>query len=272
MNKVLSQLIRSVSPEEKEKRLLQKAILAKKSILTRWITKTEMLRVELEIVKQQYDVRVGSLYLKDNQLDLEIIHLRNILSLMEEGMSFEQAKESLQKTYYAEQVELEKKQERIRFAELFVSKREEVKEDSIVIDIKKLWKQLIAKFHADLVQDPEEKTKRDNIMKQINLAYETLDLDALQRIDNESYIENYKETTVTRLEEILVALENDISKQIHMYHTLRMSEWYAWKKRLDYGKKKAIDIFKTMENKLLDDIVRKYEILHDLQARTEEIN
>lgn len=257
------------TPEDRAKAQIQKSILSKRKILTTWITKNEMLKVELEMVKQEYDVRVGNLYLKDNQLDLEIIHYRNILSLMQEGKTYEKAVDALKETYYAEQLELEQEQERMRFEEVIFHKREEVKEASVLIDIKKLWKQLITKFHADLVQDHDEKHRREEIMKKINLAYEEQDLEKLKRIENETYVTDYTESDLKRLEEILVHVENDIIHQIHHYHEQRMSEWYAWKKRLDVAKKKSVDIFKDIERRLLDDIVKKYDIVNMLKKEVE---
>lgn len=257
------------TPEDRAKAQIQKSILSKRKILTTWITKNEMLKVELEMVKQEYDVRVGNLYLKDNQLDLEIIHYRNILSLMQEGKTYEKAVDALKETYYAEQLELEQEQERMRFEEVIFHKREEVKEPSVLVDIKKLWKQLITKFHADLVQDTDEKIRREEIMKKINLAYEEQDLEKLKRIENETYVTDYTESDLKRLEEILVHIENDIIHQIHQYHEQRMSEWYSWKKRLDIAKKKSIDIFKDIERRLLDDIVKKYEIVNMLKKEVE---
>ena len=266
-NKNLLRVVRTA--EDREKSHIQKSILSKRKILTTWITKNEMLRVELEMVKQEYDVRVGSLYLKDNQLDLEIIHYQNVVSLMREGKTYESAVDSLKETYYAQQLELGKEEERMRFEELIYQKREEVKDESILFDIKKLWKTLITQFHADLVQDPEEKQRRESIMKQINLAYEELDIEKLKRIKSETYIHTPTETSVAKLEEILVQVENDILHQIHEYHAQKMSEWYTWKKRIAYAKKRSIDVFKDIERRLLDDIVRKYEIVNELKRETE---
>lgn len=261
--------LRSVqTAEERAKSQLQKSIESKRQFLTRWITKNEMLRVELEMVKQEYDVRVGSLYLKDNQLDLEIIKYRNIKSLMEKGSTFEDAVQTLQNTYYAEELEMEKEQEKMRFEQLIYEKREAVQDESVIKNIKSLWKKLITKYHADLVQDSSEKEKREKIMKQINLAYEEQDLDKLQRIERDEYSIFPAERTVEKLEEILVQIENDIIKQIHEYHEQRMSEWYSWKKRIAQAKKQNRDVFKDIERKLLDDIIRKYELVNSLKQET----
>jgi hypothetical protein len=259
------------STEDRAKAQLHKSILSKRKTLTTWLTKNEMLRVELEMVKQEYDVRVGSLYLKDNQLDLEIIKYRNIKSLMEQGISFEKAVEALQETYYAEQLEMEQEAERMRFEEVIFHKREEITDESLLLDIKKLWKQLITKFHADLVQDPEEKMRRNEIMKQINLAYEEQDIDKLKRIEHDEYVSSPHENSIENLEKMLVNIENDIIHQIHFYHEQRMSEWYSWKKRIAYAKKKSVDVFKDIERKLLDDIVKKYEIVNQLKRETEGV-
>lgn len=251
----------SFSRDDKQKKQLQSSILAKRKRLTILITKNELLKVELEMVKQEYDVRVGNLYLKDNHLDLEIIHYKNILHLMEEGLTFEQAVKKLSETFYAEQLRMDQEKEEMKEQEEIYNKREVQSEEFSLADIKKLWKKLIAKFHPDLVTDTTEKKQREELIKQVNRAYEEYDLETLQKLERNIHIETYQETTVEKLEEILVQIENEIIEQVQIAEELQMSEWNGWKKRIERAKKKNEDIFKHIERELLDDIVRKYAIL-----------
>jgi hypothetical protein len=247
----------------KKKRLLT-SIQKKRSLLKQLVIKTETLRVGLEMAKQEYMVKVGSLFLKDNHLELEIIRYRNILHLMEEGKTYDEAVEELAQTFYAQQIAFEREQSKIKEDEQIMNKREE---NSAVerFDIKKLWKRLIAKFHPDLVQDPQEKKKRDAIMKRINIAYQEGDYDQLAKIEKDNL--DHTETTVTNLEEILVQLIADIERQKEEFSSLKQSEWYGWMEKIERAKKKKENIFASTERMLLDDIVAKYDVLNALKEQ-----
>lgn len=247
---------------------LRAVIEKKRNILEQLVVETEMLKVNLDMARQEYMVKVGSLFNKDNQLDLEIIRLRNILHNMRQGMSYDEAVNKIAETYYSEQIELEKEQQRIYFEEEIYKKREG-KEPTLLGNIKKLWKKLIAKFHPDLTQDPEEKQKRTALMQQINKAYQEGDLEQLEHIDQEN-LEDH-ETTVENLEEILLRLLRAIEVQTQTYKELKQSEWYDWMIKIERAKKKHENIFADTERYLLNDIVRKIELIKSLKAELGKI-
>lgn len=250
-----------------KKKKLKERILKKRRQLTLSITKVEMLRVKLDMVKQEYDVRVGNLYLKGNQQDLEIIYYRNILQLMKEGLSYEDAVRKLNETYYGKQRKLEHEKEQIQYEEKIYKKRAESQFNPNDKSLKNLWKYLVGKFHPDLVQDSTEKKRREVIMKQINRAYEEQDYENLKRLENEVHIDTYEESTLGKLEQILVEIENEIIQQAVYLRELRTSDWFAWKVKIENAKKRNTDIFADIERGLLDDIVRKYAILRTLKAQ-----
>lgn len=252
--------------EEKKKQRLRALIQRKQALLENLVIKTEMLRVNLEIAKQEYMVKVGSLFLKDNQLDLEIIRLKNILQLMEKGFTYDNAVSHIAKTYYAEQIELEREQERMQQEEEIFKKRE-ANDTHPNGNSKKLWKKLIAKFHPDLVQDPKEKQKREAIMKQVNRAYQEGDFEKLLRIDQDNLSEH--EQTVDTLEDILLRIIKNIMRQNTFYKSLKTSEWYDWMIKIERAKRKQSNIFAETERQLLNDIVAKLELIKDLKKQIE---
>lgn len=251
------------SETEKNRNLLLKSITKKRQLLQKLVVRSEMLKVRLDMLKGEYMVKIGSLVLKDNHLDLEIIQLRNILHLMEEGKSYEEAVNEISRTFYTEQLEIEKEEEKIRMEKETLEKREQQHSDEIVIETKKLWKKLIALFHPDLVMDNEEKKKREDIMKQINKAYEEGDISKLASIERDHTLS--QDTPTENLEEILVQIENEIVAQEKFYQELKESEWYRWDLKIQRTKKTLDDIFKDVEKKLLNDIVAKMDILKSLQ-------
>lgn len=267
MSRVQTSIIPSKSKENLKRKILLGSIRKKCFELKREVVKTEMLRVSLEMAKQEYMVKVGSLFLKDNTLDLEIIRLRNILRLMDEGKTYDEAVESIAQTYYAEQLAFEQEKARIKHEEEIYIKREEHR-PLITVDFKKLWKKLIAKFHPDLVQNPTEKKKRDAIMKQINRAYEEGDYEQLLKIEKDNA--STKETSIENLEEILLTLMKEIEDQMQLAKELTKSEWYEWMIKIEKAKKNNTDIFADTERKLLNDIVAKLDTLKELKKEIQE--
>lgn len=259
-------LITTSSADNSKKKSLQKAILKKRARLAKLVTKNELLRIEIDLTKREHHARVGSLYIKDNHLDLEIIHYKNILHLMNEGKTFAQAVEQLTQTFYAKQLYREKEEEQIlRDAEVFRHRENETTPE-LLQDLKKLWRRLIAKFHPDLVQDATEKKHREVIIKQINKAYEESNIEALTKLEQEVHISDYQESTVEKLAEILITIENEIIQQMMIYDELLSSQWIGWKEKIAKARKKSIDVFADIERQLLDDIVKKYAMLNALKA------
>lgn len=259
----------SKTQEEKSRKTLLLSIKKRRLTLQKLVIRTEMLKVQLDMLKREYMVKIGSLVAKDNHLDLDIIRCRNIIRLIEEGMTYKEALEEIQSTFYTEQLEIDKEEESIRHAEEVFEKGRNNKSEEIQIDIKKLWKRLIANFHPDLTLDLIEKRRREEIMKQINMAYEEGDILRLQRIESEHA--TTKETTVKRLEDILILLENEILEQEKEYIMLKESEWYKWYQKISKTKVTIRDIFSDVEKKLLDDIVAKIEIVRELKKTIDSL-
>ena len=257
--------ITGLTHDGSKKGKLHAQILKKRKLLTLLLTKVELLRVELQMVRQEYDYRVGSLYLKDNQHDIEIIYYKNILALLHAGLTYDQAVKKLHAKYYAELRDIEDEKEHIRQEEIIYKKRNAATGTTDEQTLKHLWKQLISKFHPDLVQDTEEKKHHEGIMKQINRAYEERDYNRLVSLKNEVYIEKYHEATIEKLTEILVAIENHMIEQKAYYKELLGSEWYVWKVKLEKAKKQQINLFAGIERSLLNDIMKKYAILKKLK-------
>lgn len=255
----------TVVTTNKRKQQLQKSIEQKKQILVLWNEKIELLRMDLDLIKHEYDVRIGYLLLKDNQLDLEIIQLKNLKRLMEEGMTYEEAVAYEEDKFYSEILRMQEEAKRIEEEKEMLENIYNVSEE-IAEDIKTLWKKLIRTFHPDLVQNLEEKHQREEIMKQINAAYAARDLEALQKIAVSNITPSIREMTVEDLEQALVDLENTLIRAKEEWEELKESEWYIWKIKIEKAKKTKEDVFAPLEKSLLDDITRKITIAQSLRA------
>lgn len=256
-------LITSTLFDEKKKSQLRTSIYRKQKILEEWTEKIEELRMELELIKHEYHVRVGGLLLKDNQLDLEILQLRNLKERMAEGMSYADAVKKEEDAFYNEILRMQKEQETINEEKEILQSRIETPQ-IIQDEVKVVWRKLIRKFHPDLVTNPEEKLKREDIMKKINYAYTHFDLEALQSLENNTQLENIEESNVEKLEKILIDTDNAIEELKMEWVEMKDSMWNSW----NIKKQKAAnqeDIFAVLEKNLLDDVVEKIKILQELR-------
>src|SRR3989344_4770016 len=96
-----------------KKRQLQKSIDRKRKILSTITAKFEMLKVELSLIQREYNIRIGRLLLKDNELDFEIIRLNNILRLISEGKTYFEAEVELENLYYNKEEEFKKRENKL---------------------------------------------------------------------------------------------------------------------------------------------------------------
>jgi hypothetical protein len=253
-------LIIIADKESSTKKRLLSIIKKRKMQLMQLKTQFELLQLELEAIKREYYFRVGKLIMRDNELDLQIISHKNILSLLKQGLSYKEAVETIKNMFYSEES---------------ADKADEVFEDyaSIALDntsedaqkLKTLWKKAVMKFHPDLVTDPTEKKLREGLMKQVNNAYAAQDYATLETIYTSNDVIQETETDLEALEQSLINLENIILKTRADMGDLKKTEWFSWKKKLRIAKKKGEDVFKELEDALLDDVIKKARKVADLK-------
>lgn len=240
---------------------LQKTIARKRKTLLLISAKVEMLTIDLDIIKREYQVRIGKLYIKDDQLDMEIIRYKNIKNLIGKGYTYDETIKKINEKYYAEKKIFDERMEYILRDEETLSKRDTLKTHTQQ-DIKKLWKKLLFQLHPDLTTQKEEKKKREIIMKKINDAYTENDFEKLKNIENQHYVEPIEQTSIGNLEKTIENIEQTIWNLEEKYQQLRASEWYTWRKKSQLAKKRKKDIFKELEEHLLEDVVRKITIVN----------
>jgi hypothetical protein len=267
-------LVKSLTLDEKKKERLKISIEKKTKILEDLMDKVEMLKIELELISHEYNVRIGALLLKDNQLDLEILQLKNLQELMKGGMTYSAAMKYEEDAFYSEMLKMQKEQEKIQEEQKFLDNIQDVSEE-VMESIKEVWKKLIRKFHPDLVLNLEEKSRRDEIMKKINTAYSERNLEALLALESTQNVAFAAELSLEQLEETLVRVENSIRDAEGNLVVLQRSPWYEWKKKIEKAAKVALakgeqshkkqDVFVELEQKFLDDIVKKIEMVQKLR-------
>ncbi len=246
-----------------EIKTLQKKIAKQKKVLLNLSDKIELLTMEIDDIEQQYRVRIGSLQVKDNMLEIEIIRARKILELMEVGLTREEATEEVLQNLKNEN----KYEEDINFTEgsipsfLFDNNKDED------VSIKKLWKKLLHAFHPDLTQDKAEKKRRNEIVKKINTAYRLGDFNTLRNVEEKEYLtleKNESLSSISKLQETLISIENAIIHQVSQLDKLKKTEWYKW---VIISNKKRESLFLNLESKLQFQVNNKEKLLHTLKNK-----
>ena len=73
--------------ESSEKKILRQKVQELKGGLLLLTEKVEQLKIDLVVIKQEYDIRIGRLYLRMDELDLEILKFKKIEDLLKRNFS-----------------------------------------------------------------------------------------------------------------------------------------------------------------------------------------
>ncbi len=258
----MSKIIKSnsVLDEPLEKRELEKAISEKEKKLNTLIKKIEQLKIDLTIVKQEYDVKVGRLYLKLDELDLEILRFKKIEDLINKGFSFEEAQKIVEETLRKRREQIKEEYKKLGEEEKDIESRKSISEEEKE-ELKKLWRRLAHKYHPDKVGGNEE------MMKKINKAYTEGDLETLRAIDQSGGGNGVETQTIEALKSKLAGLEILIKKIHQEYELLKKSEWYILKENIEKAKKQKRDILGELADKVLTEIAKKENQVNELRKK-----
>ncbi len=260
----MTKIIKSNSAldEPLEKRELEKAISEKERALNELIEEIEQLKIDLSSVKQEYDVKVGRLYLKLDELDLEILKFKKIEDLINKGFSFEEAQKIVEETLKKRREQIEDEYKKLDDEEKEIESRKNISEEEKE-ELKKLWRKLAHKYHPDKVGGNEE------MMKKINKAYAEDDLETLRAIDQNGTGDGIETHTIEALKNKLAGIEISIKKIHQEYELLKKSEWFILKENIEKAKKHDRDILSELADKVLSDIAKKENHVDELKKKYE---
>lgn len=236
--------------EPLEKRELEKAISERETKLNALIDEIEHLKIDLTVVKQEYDVKIGRLYLKLDEVDLEILKFKKIEDLISNGFSFEEAQKVVEETLRKRREQIEEEYKKLNEEEKDIESRKDISEEDKA-ELKKLWRKLAHKYHPDKANGNEE------MMKKINKAYAEGDLETLRATDQNEVGADISVKTIEALKNKLVGLEKSIAKISKEFEQLKRSEWYILKENIEKAKKQKRDILSELADKVLADIAKK---------------
>lgn len=250
----------SALDEPLEKRELEKAISEKERALNELIEEIEQLKIDLSSVKQEYDVKVGRLYLKLDELDLEILKFKKIEDLINKGFSFKEAQKIVEETLKKRREQIEDEYKKLDDEEKEIESRKNISEEEKE-ELKKLWRKLAHKYHPDKVGGNEE------MMKKINKAYAEGDLETLRAIDQNGAGDGIETHTIEALKNKLAGIEISIKKIHQEYELLKKSEWFILKENIEKAKKHDRDILSELADKVLSDIAKKENQVGELKKK-----
>jgi len=236
--------------EPQEKRELQQTISEKEKLLIGLVEEIECLKIDLSVVRQEYNIKIGRLYLKLDETDLEILKFKKIEDLTSSGFPFKEAQKLIEETLGERHKQFEKERRKLDHEEKDIEKRKIISKEEQG-ELKKLFYKLAHKFHPDLTGGD------DLIMKKINKAYADGDLEILRTIEQNGSIEDGEIKTIEELKNKLAKLEKSIEKMIYEQEQLKQSEWSILKKSIDKAKKQKRNLLDELADKLLTDIAEK---------------
>lgn len=246
--------------EPKEKRELQQAISEKEKVLIELVEEIEHFKIDLSIVKQEYDIKIGRLYLKLDEVDLEILKFKKIEDLINQAFSFEEAQRVVEDTLKKRREQIEEEYKKLNDEEKDVEKRKTISKEEQE-ELKKLFRKLAHKFHPDLTGGD------DTMMKKINKAYTDGDLETLRAIDQGEGIGSVDIKTIEELRNKLARLEKSIKKALDEQEQLKRSEWAILKDSIDKAEKQNRDILSELAEKVVEDIAKKENQIEELKKK-----
>lgn len=162
----------------------------------------EDLKIELGIFLGEYSSRVGVLYLELDAIKLQIREYelrKNIAERAEFDESGDDIEDEIAEAFSDEREKIERmkrensESSKEREKTIEREKKRSHLGDDAVQEVKKLYKTLALKFHPDKAKGDEARLRNQEIMKEINAAYEEDDLESLKKFcrlaDREEKIE-----------------------------------------------------------------------------------
>jgi nucleotide-binding universal stress UspA family protein len=253
---------------------IKEKINGKRAIIANLSEEIATLKRELTSFEAEYHARVGVLYVRLDELELELreydkriklLKSRKIDNLVDLEKIIE---EKFQKD--KEKINKEKKE-----AEHYIEEYEAVKEKTKLDEesekkIKSLYRELAKKYHPDMARTLEEKERYNTIMAEINQAYNDKDLGKMEELSMRLKIpeETFSETVEEEIEKLIKEsqkLDDIISRFEDELVVVKSSDTYKLKMKADESKAQGKDFLKELEDNLNTKIELREEELEQVK-------
>jgi len=279
-----SEIVPATSNVQKEILIWEARIAEKEDEVSELSIQVQNIKIALNVFLGEYNSRVGSLYVKLDELNLRIKEYQLRIDLAKGRKISQDSLKNIEKevseTFTEERRHMgDLEDEASEFSEEYREYLEQEKEgpplDTEAQEkLKQLYRKLARKFHPDLAKDDKQRTEFNKIMSIINEAYKNGDLETLEKYMRQAEREEKiaKETTEEKLArlkqdyEIILGIIAKLSVELAASET---SETYKLREKVNQAKKEGGDSLLELatsiqkeidENQiLLDKLVSEYK-------------
>jgi curved DNA-binding protein CbpA len=249
---------------------IKEKINAKRAIIANLLEEVANLKRELTIFEAEYHARVGVLYVRLDELELELREYDKRIKLLKSRKidNLVDLEKTIEEQFQKDKEKINKEKGE---AEQYTEEYEVVKEKPKLDEesekkLKSLYRELAKKYHPDMARTPEEKKRYNTIMAEINQAYNNKDLWKMEelamrlKIPEEIFAETVEEEIERlqresqKLDDIILRLEDELA-------ALKNSDTYKLKMRADESKAQGRDLLKEIEDNLKAKIEQRDEEL-----------
>ncbi len=249
---------------------IKEEINGKRAIIANLLEEVANLKRELTIFEAEYHARVGVLYVRLDELELELREYDKRIKLLKSRKidNLVDLEKTIEEQFQKDKEKINKEKEE---AEQYTEEYEAVKEKPKLDEesekkLKSLYRELAKKYHPDMARTPEEKERYNKIMAEINQAYNDKDFGKMEelamrlKIPEETFAETVEEEIERlqrenkKLDDIILRLEDELV-------ALKNSDTYKLKVRVDESIAQGRDLLKEIEDNLKAKIEQRDEEL-----------
>jgi len=263
----------------------EKRLFKKEKEASELSIQVEDIKIVLNLFLNEYNARVGILYVELDKLKLRIkeyqyrinfarkkgLTLEDLNTIEDEvGETFSKERQKVddlgRETYgSSEEHKAHLKEEEKRHLDPEFEK-----------ELKKMYRKLALKYHPDLAKDESQKKKFHLIMSKINEAYKNRDLETLNKYMQQAEREEKiaKETPqekLARLKEEYKIVLNIIAKLKAELNDLKSSETYLLKEKVERTKMEGKDSLEELATSIKEEIAEHEKMLEELITQYKNI-
>ncbi len=279
------EIVPATSNAQKEILIWEARIAEKEDEVSELSIQVQNTKIALHVFLGEYNSRVGSLYVKLDELNLRIKEYQLRIDLAKGRKisqdSLKNIEEEVSETFTKERRHInELEDEASEFSEEYREYLEH-EEKGPTLDteaqeeLKKLYRKLARKFHPDLAKDDKQRTEFNKIMSTINEAYKNGDLETLEKYMRQAEREEKiaKETP----EEKLARLKEDYEIMLGIIAKLRAeladseaSETYKLKEKVNQAEREGRDLLQELATSIQKEIDENQVLLDELVSQYKE--
>lgn len=183
-------LVRHRLPEELEYADYLSGIEARKRRIADLQATLELLKQALSRFELEYRARVGTIVAEMDRIRLSLAEYRRRIERMREDRKLKPAdlEREVATEFQAQREEVDAEEEETRRSQAAFRRaaaRPPLPPETDV-ELRRVYRELAKRFHPDLARDPDERTRRQEIMLRINAAFRERDLVSLRALANET--------------------------------------------------------------------------------------